>query len=98
MFKQTVANFEPLYKRLKQRQIDPVMREGLWMMVESMLARNYLAALDVYLRWGAGAWCRVVCRAGAAAGALIECGKTTCALLCASTQCAGCFCLCGGGW
>ncbi len=59
VFKQTVANFEPLYKRLKQRQIDPVMREGLWMMVESMLARNYLAALDVYLRWGLG-W-GVVC-------------------------------------
>jgi hypothetical protein len=49
-FKQTKANFEPLHRRLKLRQIGPEMRAGLWMMVESMRDRNYLAAYDVYLR------------------------------------------------
>jgi hypothetical protein len=50
-FKQTKQNFDPLHRRLKLRQIDPEMRAGLWMMVESMRDRNYLAAYDVYLRW-----------------------------------------------
>lgn len=54
VFKQSMTYFEPLYERLKRRQLDDELKVGLWMLVEHMRDRNYLAANDVYLKLAIG--------------------------------------------
>lgn len=54
VFKQSMTYFEPLYERLKRRQLEDELKVGLWMLVEHMRDRNYLAANDVYLKLAIG--------------------------------------------
>ncbi|GFR49881.1 hypothetical protein Agub_g11985, partial [Astrephomene gubernaculifera] len=53
-FKQTARNMEPLYDRLRNRQITDELLTGLWMMVQAMRNRNYLHANDIYLKLAIG--------------------------------------------
>eukprot|EP00879_Flechtneria_rotunda_P006324 GHRR01006647.1.p1 GENE.GHRR01006647.1~~GHRR01006647.1.p1 ORF type:complete len:438 (+),score=173.03 GHRR01006647.1:204-1517(+) len=54
VFKQSMSYFEPLFERLKKRQIVEELKVGLWIMVQHMAERNYLAANDVYLKLAIG--------------------------------------------
>jgi hypothetical protein len=53
-FRQTARNMEPLYDRLRNRQLTGELLTGLWMMVQSMRNRNYLHANDIYLKLAIG--------------------------------------------
>ncbi|WIA14842.1 hypothetical protein OEZ85_001561 [Tetradesmus obliquus] len=54
VFKQSMTYLEPLYERLRKRQLVEELKVGLWVMVQLMAERNYLAANDVYLKLAIG--------------------------------------------
>ncbi|KAF6246112.1 Prp18 domain-containing protein [Scenedesmus sp. NREL 46B-D3] len=54
VFQQSMTYLEPLYERLRRRQLVEELKVGLWVMIQLMAERNYLAANDVYLKLAIG--------------------------------------------
>lgn len=54
VYKQSMRFMEPLWKSLDTKTLDDELKVGLWMMVQYMRDRNYLAANDVYLKLAIG--------------------------------------------
>jgi pre-mRNA-splicing factor 18 len=54
VYRQSMKFFEPLWRALDTRTIEDELKVGLWMMVDAMRQRNYLAANDVYLKLAIG--------------------------------------------
>ena len=54
VYKQSMRFLEPLWRALEARSLEDELRVGLWMMVQHMRDRNYLAANDVYLKLAIG--------------------------------------------
>lgn len=46
--------FKPLYRQLKNDNVPPEMKAGLWMIIEATLQRNYLSAYDIYMHLAIG--------------------------------------------
>ncbi|KAI8464645.1 MAG: Prp18 domain-containing protein [Monoraphidium minutum] len=54
VYRQSMRFMEPLWKQLEARTMEDELKVGLWMMVQAMAERNYLAANDVYLKLAIG--------------------------------------------
>ena len=55
MFQQTMAFFKPMYRQLKHGTMVPEMKAGLWMILQNIMDRNYLAGYDIFMRLAIGA-------------------------------------------
>ena len=55
MFRETMLFFKPMFRQLKQGTMVPEMKAGLWMILQSIQERNYLAGYDIFMRLAIGA-------------------------------------------
>ena len=63
MFRQTMDFFKPMFRQLKQGSMVPEMKAGLWMIMQHIQDRNYLAGYDIFMRLAIGElqMCHVWC-------------------------------------
>lgn len=54
LFDQTMTFFQPLFRRLTQRELGAEIKAGLWLMVGAIRDRNYLQASDIYMKMSIG--------------------------------------------
>lgn len=94
MFEQTMNFFKPLYRQLRSGTVVPEMKAGLWMIIEAILQRNYLAAYDIYMHLAIGTThaCLCVYPMEELLGALLEwlalhgCSLAACGGLCSAVS------------
>ena len=55
--------FKPMFRQLKQGSMVPEMKAGLWMIMQSIQERNYLAGYDIFMRLAIGEPCHRRCTA-----------------------------------